>query len=270
MAATGTTVGCNIVGIEIIQWLRPSDRKTGSELERRIAAMKIVPVTLHSCHRAADVLAALAKIRTTITPGSAPLIHIEAHGYGKTFDEPDKVPSRVQTGRWLKKILQTPAGIGGPGLKGGRGERLGWRKLLPLLCAMNVASGYHLQVVTAACFGYSLKWGILASVAGGGVLPVPFIRALGPDHLIDEDVLAEGTFSFYDELLPTGDIDLAMLAANRAMKPHGTFILTDAYSAAREALDATGAPPSAVLRQAVASMFGHAQLPANAARFPNT
>ncbi len=181
MSATSTGFSFSIV--DVIEWLGPTDRPTGTEvaaLIRQSAHAHSIPVEVR--HRGTNTSGELRAHITDITKdfiaaGRRPIIHIETHG---CID-----------------------GIGVPG-----GDYITWRDLQTELTPLNQALGLGLLVLVGACEGI---WGLQMNQPADRAT---FYCLIGPPKPIDEDALFDCWSRFYPVLFACRDAVAAFHAAN--------------------------------------------------------
>jgi hypothetical protein len=186
----------------VIEWLSPSDRKTGFELaiwmrERGFDSKRTIEFASVSCGK--ELISALQEIAATTRAGQPwPLIHIEAHGERGDFASG-----------------QLPRGYFGPDGKGGE-ECLTWAELTPHFVAINEATRCNLQLVSASC------WGQAAVFAATDTSRVPFVVCVGFSTKVSEISVLETTKEFYRRLFDgtTQQMDVAVESAARQLAEH--------------------------------------------------
>ncbi len=191
--------------IEIIEWLRPGEIKTGWDLFGEVEPMGIVStptvgVQYRQVSTRAGFLAALRAIEKEFrATGLLPLLHIETHG-----------------------------GTGGIGIS--EHEGISFSELMEELIPLNRMSGLHLTVVLAACEGI---WGMKMLQPARGV--AAFRALIGPEHDVFPEPLAKGCQAFYRGLFSRiGDGNQAFRAMNDAVDPtKPTFFAISAESGLR-------------------------------------
>jgi len=174
--------------IEIIEWLRPGDMKTGRDLFDEVEPMGImstpaVGAQYRQVWTRAEFLAALREIENEfIATRMLPLLHIETHGSVDGIGVSDQ-------------------------------ESFAFAELMEEFIPLNRMSGLHLIVVLAACEGI---WGMKMLQPSRGAAAV---RALiGPEHEIFPEQLAKGCQAFYRGLFSrAGDGNQAFEAMNAAV-----------------------------------------------------
>jgi hypothetical protein len=176
--------------IEIIEWLRPGDMRTGRDLLDEVEPMGIMSVpAVRAQYRQvwtrAEFLAALSAIANEFrATGMLPLLHIETHG-----------------------------SVGGIGVSDEEG--IAFAELMEELIPLNRMSGLHLVVVLAACEGI---WGMKMLQPARGA--AAFRALIGPEHKIFPEQLAKGCQAFYRGLFSRqGDGNEAFRAMNDAVDP---------------------------------------------------
>jgi hypothetical protein len=191
--------------IEIIEWLRPGEMKTGRELFDEVEPMCIwsVPATSAQYRQVstrAEFLAALREIESEfVATGMLPLLHIETHG-----------------------------SVGRIGVT--EHESISFPELMEELIPLNRMSRLHLTVVLAACEGI---WGMTMLQPARGA--AAFRALIGPELEILPDRLAKGCQAFYRGLLSGAqDGNQAFQAMNDAVDTtKATFLAVSAEGAFR-------------------------------------
>lgn len=140
--------------ILIIEWLFNDDERTGFSLYEWLSGnLPAGKVEYAQCRSPSELEARLEQARRDISVCGVPIVHFEAHG-----EDP--------------ALGQVPRGLVGPdGI--GVGELLSWQRLGDILRPLNIASGFNLLVIGAACYGEGLMLG-----APGGK-PMPFVAVVG-------------------------------------------------------------------------------------------
>jgi hypothetical protein len=174
--------------IEILEWLRPGEMKTGRDLFDEVEPMGIASTpAIRAQYRQvwtrAEFLAALREIENEFrATAMLPLLHIETHG-----------------------------SIGGIGVS--EQEGIAFAELMEELIPLNRMSGLHLIVVLAACEGI---WGMKMLQPARGA--AAFRALIGPEHEILPEQLAKGCQTFYRGLFSrAGDGNEAFRAMNDAV-----------------------------------------------------
>jgi hypothetical protein len=174
--------------IEIVEWLRPGDMRTGRDLLDEVEPMGIMSVpAVRAQYRQvwtrAEFLAALRAIENEFgATGMLPLLHIETHG-----------------------------SVGGIGVSDQEG--IAFAELMEVLIPLNRMSGLRLVVVLAACEGI---WGMKMLQPARGA--AAFRALIGPEHRIFPEELAKGCQAFYRGLFSRkGDGNEAFRAMNDAV-----------------------------------------------------
>jgi hypothetical protein len=185
----------------VVEWLA-DEMKTGKSLHDWIEAYPGAPLSSRyvACKSAEDVLVTLRKAAADVATVGTPLVHFECHGFGK------------QAG-----------GAGGLAIAEGSGERLRWEDLWPELRAINIASGYNLIVVAAACSGDLVSYGALdcfqfvEPLGLDAVQPLPFMASLGFKDSVRPSGVRLSLREFYRALFKCPVIEHAVAAANREL-----------------------------------------------------
>lgn len=176
--------------IEIVEWLRPGDMRTGRDLLDEVEPMGIMSVpAVRAQYRQvwtrAEFLAALSAIENEFSAtGMLPLLHIETHGSVEGIGVSDQ-------------------------------EGIAFAELMEELIPLNRMSRLHLVVVLAACEGI---WGMKMLQPARGA--AAFRALIGPEHEIPPEQLAKGCQAFYRGLFSRqGDGNEAFRAMNDAVDP---------------------------------------------------
>src|SRR5690348_5262929 len=176
----------------ILEWLPPGEVRTGTQLAERLLSSQhgTIPIRVVLCNSASDVLENIEVAAKEIETNGVPIIHIEAHGDDGT---------------------EYPRGLVGPGCSASF-EILEWSQLATSLRKLNLASGFDLLVVAAACFGD----GIVLATRPFQV--APFAACIGFVGRVNSSSLREAMIALYTELLVRGcSIEDAVAAANREL-----------------------------------------------------
>ena len=189
--------------IEIIEWLRPGEMKTGRDLfgevePMGIAAVPAVGAQYRQVWTRAEFLAALREIENEFrATRMLPLLHIETHG-----------------------------SVDGIGVS--ETEGFAFAELMEEFIPLNRMSGLHLIVILAACEGI---WGMKMLQPSGGAAAVRGL--IGPEHEILPGALAKGCQAFYRGLFSrAADGNKAFQAMNDAVDPtKRTFLMMSAEGA---------------------------------------
>lgn len=171
--------------IVIVEWLSGDEQRTGAELKARLEARNghFLPVELFTCDARAEVFDALDDITRSVRGKGTPILHIEAHG-SPDYDA-----------------------LVGPG-----GESITWEELAPPLRRLNLATGFNLMVVAAAC----LSEAILFSVGMNEVLP--YVATISFRTKVTPSRLREAMLELYRALVIEGkSADEAADRANREL-----------------------------------------------------
>ncbi|NQY26164.1 MAG: hypothetical protein HRT92_03190 [Piscirickettsiaceae bacterium] len=154
----------------IIEWLLPTDRRTGEELLQWAEHQRPNWARLIQCNNKAEVFAALAEVQaeTAIRAGSyVPIVHFETHG--------------------------SEDGLQGVGPDGT--EFLRWEELNTPLQALNAATKCNLVIFFAACEGYA---GVKTFNQGPCA---PAVAIVGPSAQVNPGELLRITKEFYRRLI---------------------------------------------------------------------
>jgi hypothetical protein len=134
----GTCPSINLGTVQIVEWLRPGDRKTGSELFVELeplgkASKPEVPVRFWSIATRDEFVGVFAKFEEEFrNTGRIPLLQIETHG--------------------------DTNGIGVSA-----DERINWPELMKLFISLSRLTHLNLVTILAACEGF---WGVQMLAAG--------------------------------------------------------------------------------------------------------
>ena len=135
-----------------------------------------------------------------------------------------------------------------------------WETLVPSLRAINIASGFNLMVVGAACKGDAVIWRIADSFLNhrnGRVEPFPFMSAVGPETNMDEMLLLQVFEVFYDALFGGKRIDASVAEANKILTPPQRIDWASAYNIVAEIMDDAQHPVSPGVERALGEALGH-------------
>lgn len=161
--------------VVILEWLDPDEPQTGTGLAKALKQQDPnTPVDVVKCRGREEVIKAIQTLTSEVSTIGKPILHIEAHGY---------VPGG-----------EVALGFAGPSPGGGK-EVLRWEDLVPHIRALNVATGFNLIVVAAACLSDSL---LLAAELDKAL---PFLLLLGFSVEVFSDVLQASLLKFYSALL---------------------------------------------------------------------
>jgi hypothetical protein len=125
------TVRVNFAYVLIIEWLNPEDTRTGQALFDELKQMN-VPAEIVRCKNCLDVWKAIALANQNIALRGIPAVHIESHGV-----RPSGLPDYE------------------PQFKGEGEHSLRWSEVGRWLAPINDASGFHMLLVGATCWGQS-------------------------------------------------------------------------------------------------------------------
>lgn len=174
--------------VQIIEWLRAGDRRTGWELFGEVEPMGImstprVEVAFHRVGTRAEFIATLRCIEDEFrSTRRLPLLHIETHGsdYGIGISED---------------------------------ECFTFAELMDQLIPLNGLTGLRLLVILAACEGiWAIK--MLQPAARSAALAI-----IGPNRVMQDDELATGLQTFYREMFRQRSGNRAIQAMNDAIDP---------------------------------------------------
>jgi hypothetical protein len=152
----------------ILEWLKEGDQPTGAQLHEFLQCVGY-PSELVVCNSWEDVEQALQAATAAVGTKGIPVVHVETHGSNPWLGEPEN----IGFGPWVDSA---PA----------------WSKLGALLAPLNVAAGFRLLVVSAACWGS----GVMAAIEAGDH-PAPFACALGLRTEVSEGKLRDAMREFY-------------------------------------------------------------------------
>lgn len=162
--------------IEIIESLPATHLQTGTRLEETIkesARKRKIDVHCTQVANAVDFETFMRDLARECEQGRRPILHIESHG------------------------LES-------GIEFAIGPPLPWEDLKPLLQLVNAGTRLNLVVFVAAC------WGALSVKTMASMDVAPAILFVGPHDKISEKSLLEGTSDFYQLLLDTADMNMAI------------------------------------------------------------
>lgn len=153
--------------IWIVEWLSPSERRTGSELYVWMEQQRPKWGIYNQCKCKEDVIRSIERAaQLTQQTGMVPILHIEAHG------GPDGIAPSTNI----------------------HDELLTWEELTIPLQKLNVVTKCNLVVVIAACLGFAA---IQALTQGPRA---PAVALVGPDTTVNESDLLLGAKEFYRRL----------------------------------------------------------------------
>lgn len=151
----------------IVEWLRPSDRKTGHELHSALERLRPGWSHYRPCDTKASVLASIAEATQRAQRSSLrPILQLEGHGLFDTNG----------------LVLPTTD------------EVLPWDELTQPLQRLNQATGMNLCVQVAACSGIA---GLKAMTQGPRA---PALVVVGPDAVITDEKVLAASRAFYEGL----------------------------------------------------------------------
>lgn len=178
----------------VVEWLGEGDQKTGKELVRHLKAKHSgVAVELVVCHSQAEFLAAIAAVEARVPELGIPILHIEAHGYS---------------------LFGEGMGFRGPDPNGGQAV-VPWKDLETPLSALNVASGFGLIVVTAACLSDTA----LLTISHNR--PAPFLLLVAFSTEVSWSTLETAMKTLYTRWWIEGtSFEVAFNEAKAALNPH--------------------------------------------------
>lgn len=178
----------------VVEWLGDGDEKTGTELVRHLRAKQPgMAVDLVVCRSRAEFLVAIAAVEARVPELGIPILHIEAHGY---------------------KIYGDGAGFRGPDPKSGEAIVL-WKDLEASLSALNVASGFALIVVTAACLSDTVLFTLSHD------RPAPFLLLVAFGTEVSWSTLEAAMKTLYTRWrIEDEPFGVAFVEAKAALNPH--------------------------------------------------
>lgn len=176
----------------VIEWLG-DEPKTGSELVRHLHNQSpTLPIQLFSCQSKSDVLNAIAQTESEVPSKGVPILHIEAHGLD---------------------IHGDGVGFKGPGLQTSERSIL-WDDLQVPFRSLNIATGFNLAVVAAAC----LSEGVLFTIEHDEA--APFVLVVALMTLVSWSNLESAMMTFYSEfLVKKADFLVAFRQASTCLSP---------------------------------------------------
>ena len=186
--------------IHIIEWLKPANRQTGEDGDRRTgeetyrelktlipASGSRMDVILHRVSSRATFIKRLGRIEEDFRASrKVPLLQIETHG-----DDDNGI---------------------GPSEDDG----LTWPELMEALTPLNLATGVRLPVVLAACHGI---WGIKMAQP---MERSPFLALLGPNRKVYPGEVVRGMRAFYRGIFEHKDGSRAVQMLNNIVDPDKT------------------------------------------------
>lgn len=174
--------------VHVVEWLRPGDRRTGTDLLDEIQPLGIVskPEVLTRLHRVAtraDFIGAIRTIEEEFrSTARVPVLHIETHG------NYDGIGVSEKDGFTFPELMD---------------------ELIPL----NTLTRLRLIVVMSACLGiWAIK--MLQPITRAACLAV-----IGPNRKLEGHELARGFQTFYRTIFRTGDGNAAYKEMNDAVNP---------------------------------------------------
>jgi hypothetical protein len=171
----------------ILEWLSQGEYLTGTDLAASLtAADPTIDVQVVPCASKAEVIRAIRDAAADVPTRGTPILHIEAHGATQTIVETDENGDDTE--------VKAAVGFYGPGQT--QADRvLYWRELKPELRSLNIATGFNLAFVGAACLSKDL----LEDLDRG--VPFCFILALTFTNIVGANQLKDSLTAFYLSLL---------------------------------------------------------------------
>jgi hypothetical protein len=173
----------------VLEWLAKGDQRTGAQLHAFLPSVGFDSV-LVVCESWEDVQQALNYAAETISSRGVPVIHLETHGSDPWQGDPEHI-----------------------GFGTSADSSAAWAKLGTLLAPLNVASGFQLLVVSAACWGS----GVIAAIESGEH-PAPFACALGLRTEVSEGRLRDAMQEFYRRLKGGDELVECVTSAQRELE----------------------------------------------------
>jgi hypothetical protein len=155
----------------VLEWLAEGDQRTGLALHEFLFSIGF-DSELVVCESWAEVQQTLILATEAIPFLGVPVVHLETHGSDPWDGDPENI------GFGVSAESSSP-----------------WATLGPLLVPLNVAAGFRLLVVSAACWGS----GVMAAIQSGQH-PAPFACALGLRTEVTEGRLRDAMREFYRSL----------------------------------------------------------------------
>ncbi|WP_155627874.1 hypothetical protein [Burkholderia vietnamiensis] len=182
----------------ILDGLRPDEAQTGlnlyNDLRDVIAAGADVAVSYARVANAGELRSELDKIEQSVGNGAKPIVHIECHG-------------DVEGGLAV----------------GEQQDRLSWSALELLLRRINIACSCNLGVVMAVCHGMHA----ISPIRIGR--PTPFYFLLGSQDALTAGTLRAEMPKFYETLLETNNLDLALACAPSCKPFHADRLFAQSF-----------------------------------------
>jgi hypothetical protein len=169
------------------------ETKTGTILVdflRHHIEEKQIPLQIRHihCESAPEFLEALKSIAAAAHEmGDAPILHVETHG-DQHF-----------------------------GLQFANGSELSWEAVSSALLALNIASGFNLLSVFAACYGAYFLSELNA------IRPAPCYALVAPTKKVDPGEVLGGFRRFYQNLFATRDAGIAIHRLSKELLSHGRW-----------------------------------------------
>jgi hypothetical protein len=160
--------------VVVLQWLRCDEEQTGTNLaDALVRADPNTAIEVINCRCKEDVIAAVDRLASEVGEKGNPVLHIEAHGYD---------------------YEGVPIGFSGPSASGEK-EVLVWKVLIPHIRMLNIATGFNLVAVAAACSSDNLVYEVSLDRA------LPFLLLLGFNDDVRPYDLQATLNAFYSALL---------------------------------------------------------------------
>jgi hypothetical protein len=214
-----------VVGFDyvlVLEWLALDDKPTGTQLHAFLPSVGF-DSELVICQSWEDVQRALKEAASAIGEKGVPVIHLETHGSDPWIGAAENI---------------------GFGPEADTGAA--WTQVGALLAPLNVAAGFRLLFVSAACWGS----GVIAAI-GSGEHPAPFACAVGFRTAVGEGRVRDSMRELYRSLKRGLTLEQSVASAQRELVEGQEIRLEIAVELAIKILRTTYYSPNA-LRRAIA------------------
>jgi hypothetical protein len=172
----------------VLEWLSDGDEPTGARLHSFLPSIGFNS-KLVICHSWENVQRALTDAASAIGEMGVPVIHLETHGSDPWIGAAENIGF-------------------GPGADSGTA----WTQVGALLAPLNVAAGFRLLFVSAACWGS----GVIAAI-GSGEHSAPFACAVGFRTEVREGRLRDSMRELYRSLKSGLTLEESVASAQREL-----------------------------------------------------
>jgi len=173
----------------ILEWLAEGDEPTGAQLHAFLETIEVRSEFV-ACNSWEGIQQGLLSAAAEVRTKGVPVIHLETHGSNPWSGDPENIG-------FGPHAHTSPA----------------WAKLGPLLAPLNIAAGYRLLVVAAACWGS----GVMAAI-GAGEHAAPFACAVGLRTKVSEGRLRDAMRELYRCLKCGSMVEESVASAQRELE----------------------------------------------------